>query len=287
MKKYFLLLLILTSLIAISCENSKNYEMKSEMNKLYPIEIVYFDSNSQKELGEFPVNRNVYIKLIEKIEKDKPAYIILKYFFDTEKKEDNDFAKTLRGYKNILTQATTGLSQVRITPNSVLEHLALKNVTLKTHNFNEIVLPNETLLPSFAGIGMVDFITKNDEYRDCPIVSEVNGFYLPSLALKIGMMVTNSEPIINNNVLYLNGKEISVPNGMFKINLSKPKSLYKTYSFIDVLNKKIQEMNFKNKIVILFIEDPSVRFIKSDYIDLHNNAEIVADSINTMLERLE
>ena len=83
-------------------------------------------------------------------------------------------------------------------------------------------------------------------------------------------------------------KKMNLPTfGMFRIDLSKPHSLYKTYSFVEVLNRKKGDIDFSNKIVIVFIEDPAVRNVKSKYGDLHNDAEIVADSINTVLKQIE
>ena len=81
MRKYYFVSLACIFLFITSWSNKHNYDMTSEMNNIYPIEIVYFDSDSQEELGDFPVNRSVYGKLINEIEKDKPAFIILKFFF--------------------------------------------------------------------------------------------------------------------------------------------------------------------------------------------------------------
>lgn len=286
MKKYIYLLSVIL-LFFVSCGNKHNYEMRSEMNNLYPIEIVYFDFDSRKELGDFPINRGIYGELIDEIEKDRPAFIILKFFFDTEKDEDFELSNILSKYDNILNQATTGLEQVNVTPDSVLSILAIDGIDIKIMNSNQIVLPNSQLFHSFSGIGMVDFKSRNGKYLDFPIMSQINGYYLPSLALKIGMMISNSEPVIKDDVVFLDNKEIVDSSGNFRIDLSSPKEFYNTHSFIEVLHRKQGAMDFSEKIVILFIEDPSVRKVKSKYKGLHNNAEIVADSINTLLKKLE
>ena len=281
-------ILILPSfiLLFLSCSIEANYNMKSEMNDLHPIEIIYFDSNSQKELGEFPINRKYYGDLILEIEKDEPAYIILKFFFDTEKNEDILLSDTINQYDNILSQATTVLTPLTDTSEVVLQSLALDNMEIDIRNNEQIVLPNPTLLNSFSGIGLVDFITDGSKYLDFPIVSKINGQFLPSLALTVGMNVTQSKPSIRNDVLTMGEKEIPLTDGLFKIDLSEPNQLYTTYSLIDVLNRKIGEMDFNNKIVIVFIDNESVRKIKSSYDDFHNSAEIVADSINSLLKKL-
>ena len=288
MKKVYYILVAIFLLFITSCEEEPNYEMISEMNKIHPIEIVYYTAESDAEIGPFPVNRNVYSELIEEMEKDEPAYIILKFFFDSEKEQDLALSNTIKKYNNILTQATTVLDPVKITPDSVLEKLSLNNISFKSIDQKQIVLPNDILLNSFSGIGMVDFISSNkNEYLSFQLISQVRGFYLPSLALKMGMMITDSEPVYKKNSINLGGKELLTTNGMFRIDLSEPHLLYKTYSFVEVLNRNKGDIDFSNKIIIVFIEDPAVRNVISKYGKLHNDAEIVADSINTVLKRLE
>ena len=123
MKKVYFILVAVFLLFLTSCDE-QNYGMISEMNNMHSIEIVYYTAESDAELGSFPVNRNVYSDLIEEIEKDKPAYIILKFFFDSEKDQDLVLSNTIEKYNNVLTQATTGFKPVRITSDSVLEKLS-------------------------------------------------------------------------------------------------------------------------------------------------------------------
>ena len=285
-KVYFIIVAVFL-LFLTSCDE-ENYEMISEMNNIHPIEIVYYVAESDAELGEFPVDRSVYADLIDEIEKDEPAYIILKFFYDSKKDQDLALSNTTEKYNNILTQATTGLVPVRITPDSVLENLSLNNISLKSIDHKQIVLPNDALLNSFSGIGMVDFISSNkNEYLNLQLISQVRGYYLPSLALKMGMMITGSEPVYKKDSINLDGKDLLTMNGMFRIDLSEPHGLYKTFSFVEVLNRSKEDIDFFDKIIILFIEDPAVRNVKSKYGKLHNAAEIVADSINTVLKKLE
>ncbi len=118
-------------------------------------------------------------------------------------------------------------------------------------------------------------------------MSEVNGYYFPSLALKTAMLVTGSEPEFIDGRIFISDKEITRSDGLLTLDLSKPKSFYNSYFLIDIINRKKGETDFNNKIVIVYIEDPSVRNIKSRYYTRHNNAEIVADSINTILKKIQ
>ena len=100
-------------------------------------------------------------------------------------------------------------------------------------------------------------------------------------------MITGSEPVYKKDSINLGGKELLNANGMFRIDLSEPHGLYEIYSFVEVLNRNKGDIDFSDKIIIVFIEDPAVRNIISEYEKLHNAAEIVADSINTVLKKLE
>lgn len=70
MKK--LLFFALTLTILLSCSNKRNYNKISVMNSSYPIELIYFDSESENELGEFPISRAIYADLIEIVENQNP-----------------------------------------------------------------------------------------------------------------------------------------------------------------------------------------------------------------------
>lgn len=283
-----LLALIAIILNLTSCKsNIPNYNMISGMNNSYTIEIVYFDEKTSNELGEFPVSRDYSARLIHEIEKDNPKILIMKFFYDMPTENDTDFINALSMYDNIFTQATTILKPDESVSKETIEQFCLRDFYIENLENNEtILLPYHEFINDFNGIGLVDMITNDNEYLDFPIVSKVQNMFFPSLALKICMNIANTEPVYKNGNIFLDDVIIEAPYGMYKIDLSEPKSLYKTHSFIDIINGT-SESNFTGKIVIVFIEDPSVRQIKSEYNSLHNNAEIIADTINSILKELE
>jgi len=258
--------------------------MISEMNSIHPIEIIYIDQKTQAELGNFPIDRKYYAEIIDIIENDNPKLIFLKFFFDTKSESDQILESALLSYKNIVTQSTTLLEPSKDQINNY-NNYSIPNIEIETYQYEHMLLPNPQLLKGFDGLGLVDFITEDNKYKNLRLISKVGNYYIPSIALKIGMIVNNTQTYQKEDGIYL-GKSRKISDDEYlAIDLSEPNNFYKTYSFIDIINHEIQH-DFENKIIIIYIEDSAVRQISSEYGVPHNNAEIVADSINTILKKL-
>lgn len=281
----FWCLFILLVLTASSCSQQGNYDMVSEMNPSHAIEIVYYDEASREQLGAFPLSRSVYADLVHEIEKDSPALVILKFFFDLEKDQDVILAEEISRYDNVLTQASAVLDSQAPVSEGDMRALSLNDVS--NGGSESIVLPNGTLINSFAGIGLVDFKTIGTEYMDFPLFQEVDKYEIPSLALKSLMVLTGNEVTLKREYLQLGKSRIDHSDGFCRIDLSEPGKFYKEHSMIDVLANGADNIDFNDKIVIVFIDDDSVRNITSAYGSRHNSAEIVPDSINTLLQRIQ
>jgi len=286
MKKFIFILSV--SLILAGCNSQKtNYAMISEMNNLHPIEIIYFNDKTANEIGAFPIDRKYYAEILEVIEESSPKAVILKFFFDSITESDQILHNSISRYNNVFTQTTSFLLPERPAELEQIKKLSLQNFEISgISSFDSILLPNSFIIDDFAGIGFVDIVTDENYYKNYPIVSKVGDFCLPSLALSISRYITDAEPIFDNDELILGDKSFSAPNGYLRIDLSKPGGVYNTHSFIDILNKT-DEIDFRNKIVIIYIDNPDVNRISSEYNMVHNNAEIIADTINTMLKGLE
>lgn len=283
-----LYLIIITIFIVIGCSTQKaNYSMISEMNHQYPIEIIYYDKKTAKEIGDFPIDRKYYAEILDAIEASSPKAVVLKFFFDSKTESDKALHNTISKYNNVFTQTTSHILPEEPINFDHVKELSLQNFDIPDLSSSDsILLPNNTIFQDFTGIGFVDVITKNNLYMNFPIVSKVQDYILPSLALSIAGYVSNSKPVFKDDKLILGDKKIETNKGFLKIDLSKPGEFYKTHSFIDILNKS-DEFDFYKKIVIVYIDHQSVKRISSDYGVVHNNAEIIADSINTMLKYLE
>ena len=278
---FFLITLFLFS----SCSEKKNYEMTSEMNKRHQIELVYFDEESERTYGEFPVSRKYIAQLVDVIEQDEPAYVVLKFFYDAETEDDHFLSETLQKYHNIFTQTSAILKPLSPVSDEDIKKYSLSEITSKGKVSSTLIIPNNTLSDGFDGIGLVDFITKEGRYRNFPVFSNVRGNSIPSLALALVTDMTKEVPQLEDDFLVLGATKIEAPGGFMKIDLSEPESLYPIHSFAGILDSS-DEHDFSNKIIIVFIENEGVRTISSDYAGLHNSAEIVADSINSFLKKL-
>lgn len=209
---------------------------------------------------------------------------MLKFFFDQKRDEDIELYNVISRYDNILTQSTTQI-QSDIEIDDYLRGLKNFNVNLKMKDSENLLIPNENLINGFNGVGLVDFIADDLEYRNFPLFRKVRGKYIPSLATIILMNEIKSDLTVTDDNISFENISIAHEDGYMKIDLSKPKGLYHTHSMIDILNNRTTT-DFENKIVIIFIENEMVRNVKSTYNEMHNKAEIVADSINTILKRM-
>jgi len=278
---------LLIILILGACSKQNSYQMVSEMNTLYPIEIIYVDEATQKKLGEFPFERSHHAKLIENIQKDTPAAIVLKFFFDTETEHDQALATTLKKYNNVFTQASVySATDAKISPKELERYsIPVNNVELADND--KILLPNNTLLNEFAGLGTVGVrLTTDNEIIGGFSIEKTKGVFIPNLSLSLVKELSRKEVSIDSTTLRIGNKAIELgEDQLLPLDLSKPNTLYPIHSYLDVLEN--DTANFENKIVIIYIEDPAVRYIKSKYNEAHNNAELVADNINTLLKLVQ
>lgn len=275
-------------ILIFSCSDKPNYRMVSEMNDLYPIEIIYFDSDTERELGPFPVKRSVYGDLIEIVESRDPALVILKFFLDSESEEDEALAEVIGRYGNVFSQASLLLEPLTEPSVDVLDNMAVGSDDTPVSGPVELVAPNQSLFDNFTGVGLVDFTGDKGVFEDFPVYVEYQGWKLPSLALISAAFLIDEEIRIEGKSLWIGPNEIVLQdNNEYLLDLSEPEALYPVHLMIDVLNGNPRNLDFKGKVIIVFIDNPAVRSIKSEYDKLHNPAEIIADSINTLLKDLQ
>lgn len=278
MMKYFLPLVLL-----FSCATTGKYKI----NSTYPLSIIYVDEKTEKQLGEFPLKRQYYGELVQKLQESKPKYIILKFFFDQEKPGDEEFIAKIKDYKNILTQASSFWDHEE---NKVdIRRYSFARNEIRFPQKNNVMFPYPKMRKAFDGVGFVNAtVTEKGEVNSFELVSDYKGRLYQSLPLFILHKETGGN-------LQLLGKRIKVGNlpvpinidGSFKLRLSRPGKLYPTYSFIDVINGKIDPTFFKNHIVIVFYRGDKISPAKGVNGFEYNPAEVVADAINSALLYLD
>lgn len=179
---------------------------------------------------------------------------------------DNDkkMADSLRNAENVVLPVYFKSSLVEDKnpeTRKILITEALKNVKnplgRTTPGADEIIVPIDPLLQAAKGIGHVNLSYDFDgKVRRDQLVYMYKGMYYPSFSLKIAQLYMNIDPARLNAVL---GKsvelgKISIPttlNTELLINFSAQDEAFKRYSFYEVLNNKIPEYVFKNKIVLI------------------------------------
>ena len=76
-------------------------------------------------------------------------------------------------------------------------------------------------------------------------------------------------------------------NGVYHFEYNKNKNLFKEYSFIDLLNEKVDGSKLKNNIIIVFYKGDKLRPVEASNGVEYNPAEVVADVINSVLFYVE
>ncbi len=269
--------MLVSMLLMVSCDSQPKITLESTMNDAYTISIVYFPS--------IPESRLEYIPLIEAIENDEPAAIILKFFFDEPRAEDASFAEALAAYENIITQSSLLLEQIAPSDPAVIQSFSIYSESPQPDEIN-IVLPNDKISGSFAALGLTDFPVQGEELQGFDLVTKSNGYLFPSIALVTLSFLTGQEIEYQPDSIRVG--DIVFPDPAMTMNLQISESgFFPRYELSEVLDKPSDSVLFSGHIVLVYVDIPEVWRFRAGYGSAHNNAEIVADSINTILLKVE
>jgi CHASE2 domain-containing sensor protein len=254
----------------------------SKMNKHHPIVIVYVDEKTEKKLGdEFPISRGHYVRFVKAIQTYKPEAVILKVFFDSNKKGDTKFSE-LQAY-NVFTQAAAIKDKTEFTGN-ISGSIANNEFGLAENK--SVIYPNKNITNGMDGVGFVDAPTNKEGLPySFYLLRSYKGKVYPSLPLVILEHVKKSKAILKQNSVVVDDVDVAYDKkGIMNFEYNKDRSLYKTYSFIDVLEKKLPVDTFNNSIVVVFYKGKKLPPIKAYNGESYSPAEIVSDSINNILK---
>ena len=146
-------------------------------------QLIMVDEKTEKILGQFPYDREVYANAIDKMKMYQPKAIIIKYFIDLPKSEKGDkkFSESINGVKTFLQASINNEPN----PNELSEKFLYKNI----HGDAELIHGNRGWIPlkifsdNAYDIGFVNIRPKNAEY--VPLVVEYKGKIYKSLWLSI------------------------------------------------------------------------------------------------------
>lgn len=276
------------------------------------IVVVAIDDGSYEYIldkyGEWPISRDIYAKIIERIEKNNPKAIVFDLMFiksfKTNPTADTILANTMAKYNNIYTAINFDNQSYEVrTPIELPERLAVNvdnqsNVDFRRNfgftNCRSII---SKILETKTKVGMININRSEDGIiRKVPVFAYYNNHYYPHLTLSVGNdLINNSKTdfVIDSGAnLLLGDKKIPLTStGEAVLNWYGPSmETYKNIPFHKLI-KSIEggTMNdgfdFKDKIVFIGTTASSLFDTKSVPIDkIYPGVEIHATYMNNLLD---
>ncbi|HTH48482.1 MAG TPA: CHASE2 domain-containing protein [Candidatus Limnocylindria bacterium] len=273
-------------LVALFCrrarvETSPPYRTVTELNRHHPISIIYVDEASQKALGKFPIDRRYYADLITRLAPAKPRCVVLKFFFTDPRPGDAELIRVLQSVTNALTQFG-GVTRDEGYSVSQLAPWSRGSNTFSFPDFPHARPPTPELAKVFSSAGTVNLSGTN---AFC-LVTSIRGMLYPSLPLAVLERELAATAVFHRDHVTVGKVRVPLrPDGTFTFDLSEPGKLYPAYSFVDVLTGRVPATTFSDQIVLVFARTPDAPRFQLGYPQAHDPAELVADTINTVLKR--
>ncbi len=276
------------------------------------IVIVAIDDGSYEYIldkyGEWPISRDVYAKIIDRLEQDNPKAVVFDLMFIKSFKSnpaaDTRLADTMAKYKNIYTAINFDNQSYEVrTPVELPERLAVNvenrsKVDFKTNfgftNCRSII---SQILDSDTKVGMININRSEDGIiRKVPVFAYYNNNFYPHLTLSVANDILNNSSkdfvVDKGSNLLMGGKKIPLTSsGEAVLNWYGPSmETYKNIPFYKLI-KSIEsgEVNdgfdFKDKIVFIGTTASSLFDTKSVPIDkIYPGVEIHATYMNNLLD---
>ncbi len=276
------------------------------------IVIVAIDDGSYEYIldkyGEWPISRDIYAKIIDRIEKNNPKAIVFDLMFiksfKTNPTADTILANTMAKYNNIYTAINFDNQSYEVrTPIELPERLAVNvdnqsNVDFRRNfgftNCRSII---SKILETKTKVGMININRSEDGIiRKVPVFAYYNNHYYPHLTLSVGNDLTNNSKtdfVIDSGAnLLLGDKKIPLTStGEAVLNwYGQSLETYKNIPFHKLI-KSIENgtmndgFDFKDKIVFIGTTASSLFDTKSVPIDkIYPGVEIHATYMNNLLD---
>jgi len=210
-----------------------------------PFVVIMYDSLTEKNIGAFPPNRRIWVDTINRLKEYNAKAIVLKFFFDLPKPEDELLSKSISSIPTFLQACINENEPSNNRLNSrfaVITDINYQNVI----SGNKGWVPVPVLSQNAYDIGFVDLRNANE----IPILEKYNNHYVKSLYFSV-LQYMLPELKLGNNALINKNKRI-VLNKYLEMHVNYPKSdSIKYVSLYDVLNNKTEKYLFNNKIVII------------------------------------
>lgn len=289
-----------------------NNKIKSVNNDIV---IVAVDDASYEYIldkyGEWPLSRDIYAKLVDYIESQKPQSIAFDLMFvkslKSNPKADEMLVNSFKKYNNLFTAMNLdNQSKDLRTPPLLPEKLSVNlinnssDINLDGHTYTNCrpILPG--ILDSTSNIGMINVSRAEDGIlRRMPLFVKYQDKFYPQLGLKVGLQYLNAKEnldvkdfvIDKNSNLLLGKRKIYVDNnGSAILNWYGPTASYEhipIYRLIKIVNGELPDegYNFKDKIVYFGTTASSLFDIKTVPVSrIYPGVEVQATYVNNIID---
>jgi adenylate cyclase len=232
----------------------------NEKAPLKNIVIVAIDDKSLQEIGRWPWPRERFVELMPKLAESEVVGIDVAFFEEYDKKVDEELGDAIAKAGNVV--------------------LPVEYIEFKEGKGTKLLKTIEPIAKSALGFGFVNVFSDSDGItRAIPLKIEganKTGSY-DSFALAIYKAIFNKS-------VEIGGKG---GNRMLVNFVGKPAS-FKTVSFSDVLNDRVEKNLFENKIVLIGATSPDLHddyFVPTSSGKSMSGVELHANALQTMFTR--
>ncbi|MBW2987764.1 adenylate/guanylate cyclase domain-containing protein [Candidatus Woesearchaeota archaeon] len=216
------------------------------------ISIIAIDDKSIQEIGRWPWDRTVFIDILEKLNNTAVTGIDVAFFEPFDEEIDKKLAEQIKKNNNVVLPVEYMFDNNKIT--------------------TELLAPIPELKEAAARLAFINFYTDTDGIvRSVPLNVDNN---YNSFSSEIYSLYLNKEFVFDEDRLLVNF-------------VGKPYS-FRTVSFVDVIEDKIDTSEFNNKIVLIGATSPDLH---DDYIvptsegKAMPGVELHANALQTMITK--
>ncbi|TMV47793.1 adenylate/guanylate cyclase domain-containing protein [Paenibacillus mesophilus] len=254
------------------------------------IKIIKIDSKSLDAIGQFPWDRSVYAKLIDKLEQGKVKAVGLDVMIpepSKDPKQDQALAEVMAKYKNVVLPVNFNFP-AKQKANDMLE-------------YDRIEVPTAAINAPQSQLAHVNVFSDNDDKVRRLIVGlpQKDGKVIEAFSVKLANFALGDSEKVRwdeNERKWYRGSKVIPVNGRNQVitqyytSPRQEKDLltgYDSFSFSDVLNGKIDANVFENDIVLI---GPYTTGLQDEYMTPMSNAikmfgvEIHANMVQSILE---
>ena len=261
--------------------------------------------------GEWPLSRDIYAKLVDYIEAQKPQSIAFDLMFVKSLKSnpeaDNALVNSFKKYDNLFTAMNLDnqSEDLRIPP-VLPDKLSVNvinnssNVDLNSQAYTNCRSILQGILNSTSNVGMINVSRAEDGIlRKMPLFVKYQDKFYPQLGLKVGLKYLKDKENLDiknfvvdkNSNLILGNRKIYVDNsGSAILNWYGPTTTYEhipMYRLIKIINKELPDtgLDFKDKIVYFGTTASSLFDIKTVPVSrIYPGVEVQATYVNNLID---